>query len=102
MAGARCWRGNRGTPHSRGRAFGEIRNRAAEVAEHPLDVRIAFRHAAEDELRRGERRVHEESDERHEPVVEHRFDADRICRMNVQDRAESVRGFPERPETLDR
>src|SRR5882724_311656 len=81
-------------------AFGEIRDGAAEVSEDPFDVGKALSHAAEDETGGGERGVHEEADERHEPVVEHGFYANRICRMNMNDSTESIRGFPQRPETL--
>ena len=61
------------------------------MAEHPLDARIALWHPGEDELGRGESRVEQESDKRHEPVVRHRLDAHRIRRMNVQDGAQVVR-----------
>src|SRR5205085_1774759 len=63
-------------------SLGEIRNGAAKVAEYPLDVRIALGHAGEYELRRGECRVEQEADEWHQPIVRHRFHADRIRGMN--------------------
>jgi hypothetical protein len=43
-----------------------------------VDARKSFDHATEDERRRRERRVEEKTDERHQPVVHHRFDADRM------------------------
>ena len=49
---------------------------------------------------RGERRVHQEADQRHQPVVEHRLDAGRIGRMDVDDGAELVRLLPQRREAL--
>ena len=81
-------------------ALGEIRDGAAEVREDPFDVGKTLNHAAEDEAGGGERGVHEEADERHEPVVEHGFNAYRICGMNMNDGAEFIRGFPQRPEAL--
>ncbi len=57
-------------------------------------------HAGEHQLRRGERRVEEEADERHQPVPLHRLDADRIGRMNVEDGAEIVRELVQRLEAL--
>ena len=81
-------------------ALGEIRDGAAEVREDPFDVGKTLGHAAEDEAGGGERGVHEEADERHEPVVEHGFYAHRICGMNMDHGAEFVRGFPQRPESL--
>ena len=78
----------------------EVRNRAAEVAERPLDVGKALDDAAEDEARGGECRVEREADERHQPIVRHRFDADGRSRMNVNHRAELVRRLPHRPEPL--
>src|SRR5262249_26571667 len=81
-------------------AFGEVWDSAAEMAEHPLDIGKSFRHAAEDEGGGGERGVHEEADERHEPVVKHGFNAHRVGGMDMDDSAEFVGCFPERPETL--
>ena len=69
--------------------LGEIRNRAAEVAERPADLREALRHAGEHQRRRGQRRVEQEADERHQPVLLHRLDADRIRRMDVEHGADS-------------
>ena len=79
--------------------LGKIWNRAAQVTQDPFDIRKTLSHAAKDEARRCERCVHEEADERHEPIVEHGFNADRICGMNMNDGAEFIRGFPKRPET---
>ena len=70
--------------------LGEVGDRAAEVAEDPLDARIARRYAGEDELRGGERRIEQKADERHEPVIRHRFHANGAGRMNVQHGSESV------------
>ena len=70
------------------------------MGQDPPDARIALDHAAEDERRRRERRVEEEADERHQPVVEHRVDAKRIGRMDVDHGAELVRLAPERLEPL--
>ncbi len=81
-------------------AFGQVRDSAAEMAEHPLDVGKSLRHAAEDEAGGGKRGVHEEADERHEPVVEHGFNAHGVGGMNMNDGAELVGRFPDRPETL--
>ena len=71
--------------------LGEIGNRAAEVTQHPLDPRMAFGHAGKDELRRGQRRIEQEADEWHQPVIGHRFDANGTRRMNVQHGAQAVR-----------
>ena len=49
---------------------------AAEVSERPADAREAIDHAAEDEARCGKRRVERKSDERHQPILLHRLDAD--------------------------
>ena len=99
MEGAICFCGSRQTLHNRDEPFGKIRNRAAQMSQHPLDVRKTFSHAAEDEACRGKRCVHEKADERHEPIVEHGFNTNRICWMNMNYSAEFVRGFPKRPET---
>src|SRR5207237_2096048 len=80
--------------------FDEIRNRAAEVSESPFDAREALDDAAENETRGGERRVQRKADERHQPVIFHRFDADRRSRMNVNHRAEVVRHFPDRMKSV--
>ena len=63
------------------------------MAEHPLDARIALWHPGEDELGRGESRVEQESDKRHEPVVRHCFHTDGARRVNVQHGTEPV-GLP--------
>src|SRR6185437_1301104 len=81
-------------------AFSQVWNGAAEMAEHPLDIGKSLRHAAEDEAGGGESGVHEEADERHEPIIEHGFNADRVGGMNMNDSAELVGRFPDRPETL--
>src|SRR5207245_81877 len=76
----------------------EIWNRAAEVSEDPFDAREALDGAAEHETGRGERRVERKSDQRHQPVVLHRFHSDGRGRMDVNDGAEIVRYFPNRHE----
>src|SRR6185503_3791042 len=80
--------------------FGEIGNRAAEVAEHPADPRVTLHHAAEYELRSREGCVEQKPVERHQPVLAHRFDADRIRRVNHHHRGALVGGFVQRPEPL--
>ena len=81
-------------------ALSQVRNGAAKMAEHPLDIGKSLRHAAEDEAGGGKSGVHEEADERHEPVIEHGFNADRVGGMNMNDSAKLVGRFPEGPETL--
>jgi hypothetical protein len=51
--------------------------------------------AAEDELRRRERRVHQESDQRHQPVVQHRFDTRRVRRVDVDDSIQIIGFLPQ-------
>src|SRR6266851_5790868 len=62
-------------------SLSQIGNCSAEVAEHPLDVRVALGNSSKDKLRRRESRVEKKSDERHQPIIRHRFDADWIGRM---------------------
>src|SRR5436309_218636 len=71
---------------------------AGEMAEHPAAAGKALGHAAEDEARRGERGVEREADQRHQPALPHRLDADRGGGVDVNDRAEVVRPLPEGPE----
>src|SRR5215831_13803904 len=82
------------------KALSNVRNGTAEVSEDPFDIGKALRDAAEDEAGRGERGVHEEADQRHEPVVKHGFNADRVGGMNMNDGAELVGGLPDGPEAL--
>ena len=80
--------------------LGEIRNRAAQMAERPANLRKPLGHAGEDERRRGERRVEEKPDERHQPVLLHHVDVDRMGGVNIENRAHVVRRFVDRPEAL--
>lgn len=76
----------------------QIRNRAAQVSEHPANLREALDHAAEDESGSGQRGVKQEADERHQPVVLHGLDAQRICGMDVEDGGVGVGALVEREE----
>src|SRR5262245_54375908 len=78
----------------------KIRNGAAEMAQHPADARKSFGDAAEHQAGRRERRIHQEADQRHEPVIEHGFHAYRIRGVYVEDGAQLVGRFVELPETL--
>ena len=78
--------------------LGQVGNRPTEVAERPFDARERLRNTRKDERRGGERCVEQKADERHQPVLLHRFDADRVGGMNIEDRVEIVRRFVDRPE----
>ena len=80
--------------------LGEIRNRAAEMAERPADARIALDDAAEDERRGRERRVEEKPDQRHQPVLLHHVHVHRMRGVDVEHGAPIVRRFVDRPEPL--
>src|SRR5579863_2817692 len=69
-------------------ALGEIRNRAAQMAEHPANPWEFFRDAGEDEFCGGERRVHQKTDEGHKPEVGHGLDADGRGGMDVENGVE--------------
>jgi len=56
----------------------EIGDRPAQVAQDPADAGEARHNAAEDEARRCQRGVEWKTDQRHQPVILHRFDADRL------------------------
>src|SRR5262249_7380720 len=61
----------------------EVGDCTTEMSEDPTNARESLRDAAEDELCRRQGCVHEETDERHQPILRHRFDADRVHRVDV-------------------
>src|SRR5450759_2893189 len=66
--------------------LGKIRDRAAEVAEGPLNAREAFGDSAEDEFGGGEGGVHQESNQRHQPEIGHGLDAAKLVFSGIPER----------------
>src|SRR5215469_12883556 len=81
-------------------ALSQIRNCAAEVSQDPTDAGKSLGYAAEDKSCRCQRGIKKKANQRHEPILHHGFNADRICRMDVEDGSHFVRQFVEFPESL--
>src|SRR6185312_9803983 len=80
--------------------FGQIRNSATQVPQHPFNIRKTLSYASKDQAGCRKRCIHKKTHERHKPVVQHGFYAYGICGMNMDHRAEFICGFPQWPETL--
>ena len=63
---------------------------------------MALDDAAENQFGGGERGVHQKTDERHQPVIQHRLDAERVGGMDIDDRTQFVRLLPQRREHIVR
>src|SRR5437016_5045342 len=70
------------------------------MAQHPADAGEALYYAAEDQLGSGQRRVKQETAERHQPIFGHRFHAYGTCGMDVEHGLPVIGRFIERPEAL--
>src|SRR5215471_6255562 len=81
-------------------ALGQVRDRAAKMSQDPTDAGKSLSHAAEDKPCRRQRGIKKKANQRHEPILHHGFNADGICRMDVEDGAQFVRQFVKLPESL--
>src|SRR5215469_5577277 len=81
-------------------ALSQIRNCAAEVSQDPTDAGKSLGYAAEHQSCCRERGIKKKANQRHEPILHHGFNADGICRMDVEDGSHFVRQFVELPESL--
>src|SRR5687767_12541627 len=79
-------------------ALDEIRNGSTEMAQRPADSGKPIRNPAEDDLRRGQSRVHQKTDQWHKPEIGHSFDTQRMRGVDIEHRPKIVGRFIKRPE----